>query len=277
MSVGRVEVSLVRESEEEVAFEELYDEFDPAVLEANSDWLAPYLTAGGQARMSMHSLVLRSEDRVIVVDTCVGTRPLPDVPSLDNRPSNYLEELAAAGIALEDVDVVACTHLHHDHVGWNTRLLGGRWVPTFPNAEYLLIREEFDHWASGAAGAAITFTDAVLPVFEAGLSRFVTTTHAITSEVSLVPSAGHSPGHVGVHISSEGHEALLTGDALHHPVQFVAPEWRMRFDSDPDAGVATRRAMMEQYADTGTLIFGAHFAGSGSGLIVRDGSAYRLV
>src|SRR5690606_26648639 len=180
-----------------------------------------------------HALVLESQGKVIVVDTCVGSRPVPGFDNMSNLQLTFLDDLAAAGYPADEVDIVLCTHLHFDHVGWNTRLVDGKWVPTFPNARYLFGRVEYEHWDSGARGVAVTFGDAVRPVMEAGLAELVEMDHRIADEVWLEPTPGHSPGHVSVRISSRGVDAVITGDMVHHPVQFAAPHWAMSADGDP--------------------------------------------
>ena len=272
--VGDVKVTLVRETLQSVPAEGMYVEPDMAVFEANDDWLRPYfLDEEGNMPLSIHALVLESQGRTIVVDTCIGNRPIEMVPQMSHLGNGFLDELDAAGYHPADVDVVLCTHLHFDHVGWNTIWVEtevdgkttGEWVPTFPNARYLFNRTEYEYWDSGAEGAAVTFGDAVRPIMEARLADLVDSDHVVTDEISLEPSPGHSPGHVSVRISSAGEEAVITGDLVHHPVQFTAPEWVMTADDDPPRASETRRTFRDRYADSGILIFGTHFAGPSCG------------
>lgn len=264
--VGNVKVMLVRETLQPVPAEGMYVAPDMGVFEANADWLRPYfLDDEGNMPLSIHALVLESEGQTIMVDTCIGNRPIEMVPQMSHLGEGFLDELAAAGFEPGDIDIVLCTHLHFDHVGWNTILVDGEWVPTFPNARYLFGRTEYEYWDSGAEGAAITFGDAVRPVLDAGLADLVASDHQVTGEISLEPSPGHSPGHVSVRISSAGQEAVITGDLVHHPIQFSAPEWVMTADDDPPRASETRRAFRDRYADSGILIFGTHFAGPSCG------------
>lgn len=264
--VGDVKVMLVRETLQPVPAEGMYVEPDMAVFEANADWLRPYfLDDEGNMPLSIHALVLESEGQTIMVDTCIGNRPIEMVPQMSHLGEGFLDELSAAGFEPGDIDIVLCTHLHFDHVGWNTILVDGQWVPTFPNARYLFNRTEYEYWDSGAEGAAITFGDAVRPVLDAGLADLVDSDHQVTGEISLEPSPGHSPGHVSVRISSAGQEAVITGDLVHHPVQFSAPDWVMTADDDPTRASETRRTFRDRYADSGILIFGTHFAGPSCG------------
>ncbi len=264
--IGNVKVMLVRETLQPVPAEGMYVEPDMAVFEANADWLAPhFLDESGDLALSIHALVLESEGQTIMVDTCIGNRPIDLVPQMSHLGNGFLDELAAAGYEPEDIDIVLCTHLHFDHVGWNTIMVDGQWVPTFPNARYLFNRTEYEYWDSGAEGAAITFGDAVRPVLDAGQADLVGSDHAVTDEIHLEPTPGHTPGHVSVRISSAGQEAVITGDLVHHPVQFTAPEWVMTADDNPPQASATRVDFRQRYADSGILIFGTHFAGPSCG------------
>ena len=170
-----------------------------------------------------------------------------------------------------------CTHLHVDHVGWNTKWENGRWVPTFPNARYLWHRAEYEYWAANDDGAyGPVVQESVLPVVEAGLVDLVEPTHAVTDEVRLEPTLGHTPGHVSVHITSRGEEAVITGDLMHHPAQCAHPEWRSSADFDAEQAERTRRDFLARYADRPVLVIGTHFATPTAGRIVRDGATYRF-
>jgi glyoxylase-like metal-dependent hydrolase (beta-lactamase superfamily II) len=187
--------------------------------------------------------------------------------------------LLRLGCAGDDVDTVLCTHLHVDHVGWNTRLEGDRWVPTFPRARYLMGREEYAHWrANGTGEQAEILADSVQPLFEAGLVDLVAMDHRISPEIRLLPTPGHTPGHVSVMIESEGARALITGDFVHHPCQFGRPSWSTSFDSDREAAIAMRRTMLATLVDGGedTLVIGTHFASPTAGRLRRDGDSYRF-
>jgi glyoxylase-like metal-dependent hydrolase (beta-lactamase superfamily II) len=173
---------------------------------------------------------------------------------------------------------VLCTHLHVDHVGWNTMLVDGKWLPTFPRARYLMGRVEFAHWQEQHErdDMAAVFADSVKPVHDAGLADLVETDHRVCDEISLVPTTGHTPGHVSVLIRSEGEEALITGDFIHHPCQIAHPEWSSTADTDPEAAHRTRDCMLKELSERPVLVIGTHFAGATAGRIVRDGDTYRL-
>ena len=248
-------------------------------------WLQPdFADERGRLKMSIHALVVETQSsktgsRRIVVDTCLGNdKENRRIPTWNKLQTRFLADLAAAGHPRETIDTVVCTHLHVDHVGWNTMLVDGRWVPTFPNARYLIGRIEYKHWTSQQDREDMTaiLADSVTPVWEAGLVDLVETDHRICDEISLVPTPGHTPGHVSVRISSRGEEALITGDFMHHPCQIARPQWSSTADSDPAEARRTREAMLTTFAGTPTLVIGTHFAGRTAGRIVRDGNAYRL-
>jgi glyoxylase-like metal-dependent hydrolase (beta-lactamase superfamily II) len=243
-------------------------------------WMKPhFMDDEGRLKMSVHALVIETASRRIVVDTCIGNdKQGRFVPTWNNLQGPFLRDLAAAGFARESIDTVMCTHLHVDHVGWNTMMVDGRWVPTFPNARYLMARAEFEYWQAkhDHDEQAAVFGDSVRPVFEAGLVDLVETTHRVCDEVRLVPTVGHTPGHVSVEISSGGEHALITGDFVHHPCQMAWPQWASSADFDPEQSTRTRREVFGRLAGTPTLVIGTHFAGATAGRVVRDGDAFRL-
>lgn len=276
--IGNARVTLIRDIQTAVDAEGMFPGSDPAVLDANADWLRPhFLTEEGTLPLSIHSLVIESMGQVIVVDTCLGSRPIPGFDAMSHLQTEYLTDFVAAGFDLDAVDVVTCTHLHFDHVGFNTHLVDGKWVPTFPNARYLFGRIEYEHWDAGGVGVAITFGDAVKPVFDAGMADLVEMDHRVNDEVWFEPTPGHSPGHMSVRISSNGVDAVITGDMVHHPIQFVAPHWPMSADSDSEQASKTRLAFIEKYADAPVQIFGTHFGGPSTGRLVRAGESLRFV
>jgi glyoxylase-like metal-dependent hydrolase (beta-lactamase superfamily II) len=245
---------------------------------ATLPWCRPHFaTPDGQVVMSIHALAIESQGRRILVDTCVGNDKTLNLPNWSKRQGPFLSDLAAAGFAADSIDTVLCTHLHVDHVGWNTKLENGRWVPTFPNARYLWNRAEYEHWSkTEQSDYGDVVQESVLPVYEAGKVDLVTPDHGVTDEVRLEPTHGHTPGHVSVHVSSRGEEAVITGDLMHHPAQCARPDWRSSADSDGEQAERTRRDFLARYADRPVLIIGTHFATPTAGKIVRDGKTYRF-
>jgi glyoxylase-like metal-dependent hydrolase (beta-lactamase superfamily II) len=275
--VGAVKITRVVEAEGPTPGSFLYEESTPGKLLQHA-WLQPhFLTADGLLISSIHAFLVESQDKVIVVDTCVGNDKPRGVKNWNMRKGRFLDDLAEAGFARERVTTVLCTHLHVDHVGWNTMRVDGRWTPTFPKARYLIGRTEYEYWRAHAEGGDRTVQeDSVQPVLDAGLADLVAPDHRITSEVFLAPTPGHTPGHVSVRIVSQGGEAVITGDLMHHPVQCAEPGWANRFDVDPEAARVTRRAFLEQYQGGKVLVLGTHFATPTAGYVRRAGAAYRF-
>jgi glyoxylase-like metal-dependent hydrolase (beta-lactamase superfamily II) len=244
-------------------------------------WLTPHFAEeGGKLKTSIHALVVETPGRRIIVDTCIGNDRQREMAAWSNLQTTFLEDLKAAGFDPATIDTVLCTHLHVDHVGWNTMLVDGAWVPTFPNARYLIGRDEYNHWAAEEAGkedlSTSYFHDSVRPVWEAGLVDLVETDHRVCDEVSLEPTLGHTPGHVSIRIRSKGKDALITGDFTHHPCQLARPDWASEVDFDKAASTATRRRVYGALAGTDTLVIGTHFAAPCAGHVVADGEVWRL-
>jgi glyoxylase-like metal-dependent hydrolase (beta-lactamase superfamily II) len=241
-------------------------------------WLIPrYATAEGRLKLSIHSLVVETPTRRIVVDTGLGNdKQDRAIPTWNNRQGPFLDDLTAAGFPPESIDTVLCTHLHVDHVGWNTRLVDGRWVPTFVNARYVFGETEYSYWRdhSTAPDKAAIFRDSVAPIIEAGKADLVASDAGVSEEITLIPTPGHSPGHVSLHIRSAGEEGLLTGDVAHHPCQMAHLDWSSTADSDPSQSAATRRELFSRFADRPALVIGGHFD---AGHIRRDGDAFKFI
>jgi len=254
-------------------------DFDSADLERHP-WVAErFVGVGETMALSFHTFALSVGGRRILVDTgCGNTKERSGVGAglFAGLDTPFLDRLNDAGFGPESVDTVICTHLHVDHVGWNTRLDHGRWVPTFPNARYLFVDRDFEHWArQDEEMHAAAFADSVRPIVEAGLADLIPPDHVVCDEVRLEPTPGHTPGHASVRIASDGASAVITGDLAHHPLQLAAPERSSFADSDPILASRTRRDFVDRYADTGTIVFGTHFSPTG-GTLHRDGGGVVL-
>jgi glyoxylase-like metal-dependent hydrolase (beta-lactamase superfamily II) len=276
--VGQVAITRVIETEDTsmTAAAMLPDATPAAVLPIG--WLQPhFIDPAGRLITSIFSLLILSQGKRIVVDTCLGNDKTRIVPQWHQRQGRFLEELAAAGFARERVDYVVCTHLHPDHVGWNTMLVEGRWVPTFPNARYIFSARDWE-WLDRAPVTPLGdyAGDSVRPVIAAGLADLVQPDFRLTDEVWLESTPGHSPGHVSVRIASAGEHAIITGDLMHHPCQLARPHWCSPFDFDRARALATRHDFIERYGNAPVLVIGTHFATPSAGRIVRDGEAWRL-
>ncbi len=228
----------------------------------------------GRMILPVQGYLLKTPDHIILVDSCVGNdKTVARLPDWHQRSdTRFMAALSAAGVGPTDVDYVLCTHLHVDHVGWNTQKLDGRWVPTFPNAKYVMPQDDEKVYR---AQDTDTFRESVLPVIEAGQAELVSADHMLGDCVSLIPTPGHTPGHVSVLIKSSGVEALITGDALHSTAQCCKPEWHFTFDTDAERAVTSRRTLLEQAAEKDCRVLGSHFLLPSIGRIQVDGDAFK--
>ena len=278
--VGAVKITRVLEIEVPVAYYPKYPFIRGATPEAVKaiPWLYPrFIDEHGALRLSIHALLVEAPGLRLVVDTCFGNdkkrRMLREPLATD-----FLAQMASVGWEREAVDVVVCTHLHVDHVGWNTMKQGDSWVPTFPNARYLIGRRELEHWTAELEDAEQqdVLVDSVQPILDAGLAELVEPDYRISPEIRLTPTHGHTPGHVSVVIESEGQRAVITGDISHHPCQMAHPEWCPDVDVDPAQAIATRRRLFAEWADQPVLVIGTHYAAPTAGHVKRDGEAFRF-
>jgi glyoxylase-like metal-dependent hydrolase (beta-lactamase superfamily II) len=290
VTIGSMRVDLVSEIPA-LAFEKnwLFANVTDAVIAENRSWLDHrYIEPEtGRFILSHHSYLVRTPRWTAIVDTCCGNhKRRPRVPAWNNLDQPYLENLQALGVTPDQVDFVMCTHLHVDHVGWNTRLIDGRWVPTFPNARYLMGREEYRHFEAAHNSAPKnpvnhgSFEDSVLPVVAAGLAEFVETDHRLFSDrdaaLRFAPAPGHTAGNMQIHLTGRHDHAVMSGDVIHHPIQCAAPWLSNAADVDPAAALATRMALLEELADTPSYLLTGHFPAPTAGHVVRHGDAYRF-
>ena len=238
-------------------------------------WLKPHFfdERTGDIGSRVQTFIVKTPEHLVLIDTCVGNDKLrEEVPAWHRRGGTWLADLAAAGVTPQQVDLVICTHLHVDHVGWNTRLVDGRWTPTFPNATYVFAGEEWDYWRHERDAC---IADSVLPVVAAGRARLVEGDHVIDRWLRFEPTPGHTPGHVCVRLTTSAGEAVFSGDLMHRVVQVAESQWSSRFCWDGKRAAETRRAFIERHADTDTVILAAHFPCPGR--IVRADEGHRFV
>lgn len=253
----------------------------PDVVTAQ-DWLHPHFAGqDGILHIDSHTFAFVVNGLRVLVDTGIGNGKERANPAWHNLRTDFLERLTAAGFPPDSVDLVILTHLHADHVGWNTRQVNGEWVPTFPNARYLTSRAEWEFWATYDMEEAREqmFRDSVIPIEQAGLLSTIDVPHKgaeITPGLRLIPTPGHTPGHVAVELTNQNQTALISGDCVHHPVQLAHPVISACVDIDPRQSEATRRKLLGSLAGTDTLLLGTHFAPPTAGRVVADGDAYRL-
>ncbi len=249
------------------------------VLAENRAWLRPAaLDAEDRLVLCFQSYIVRTPRHVVLVDSCIGNDKERPTRALWHQKKDraWMDGLAALGLGVEDIDVVMCTHLHTDHVGWNTRLENGRWVPTFPRARYLFSAKELAHWEKQHAAAPIpAMADSVLPIVAAGRCDLVTSEHVLDDHLRLMPTPGHTPDHFAVSVGKGRRLAAITGDLIHSPLQARYPEMSMMADTDPAQAAATRRAFLEGVCDTDTLCCFAHFPSPSRGKIKRWGEGFR--
>ncbi len=277
-TIGDVTVTSIIEGDQHWRFAWLL----PAVTEDDIDrigWLTPhFVDEKGKMILRIQALIVESAGKRIMVDTCVGNDKDRPTPLFDKLQTTFMDDFVAAGFDVDSIDVVVCTHLHVDHVGWNTTLVDGAWVPTFPSAEYLFGRVEYEHWKAADETAIYgdVMGDSVSPIVDAGLAVLVASDHELTSEVRLEPTPGHTPGHHSIRITSGGETAVITGDMVHHPIQFPMVDLTSDADTDSAAAVATRRSSFARWEAEGALVIGTHFAGPGAGRLTADGDTWRF-
>jgi glyoxylase-like metal-dependent hydrolase (beta-lactamase superfamily II) len=276
--IGDVKVTSIMESADRIPWAPL---FAPETADhyKKYDWLVPkFVTREGQIILAVQAFVLEIRDQKIVIDTCVGNDRSRALPQCDNLQTAFLEDFKSAGLDPESITTVLCTHLHFDHCGWNTRLEKGRWVPTFPKARYLFGRKEWAYWQGVLKEKSEDvrhILDSVQPIIDAGLAQLVDTNHRVTDEIWLVPSHGHTPGHVSVRVSSRGQEAVVSGDVFHNPIQFPEPEICSAACMDKEMSRQTRRDFIARYGNRPVRFFAIHF-NEPVGRVVSDARGWRF-
>ncbi len=264
---------------------DFFPELDEETFAAEQHWLAPhyYQPESGKLIASIHSWLVETPKHTILIDACSGNhKPRPGMPRFDMLDTPWLDRLRAAGVAPEKVDFVMCTHLHVDHVGWNTKLENGRWVPTFPNAKYVMSRTDHTHWAAEAKAPGTeayqvnTYNDSVLPVVEAGKALMVEAGHQCDDCLTVRSAAGHTPGHIRVDLASGSRRAIFSGDALHNPVQVPLWRWNSRFCADRERARQTRHDLLADCVETGALLMPAHFAPPHAAYVKAKGDRFDL-
>jgi glyoxylase-like metal-dependent hydrolase (beta-lactamase superfamily II) len=276
--IGDVRITKIQEQEPIWPGTMITSNATPDNVKREGEWLQQFVDQTGKIRLSIHSFVVESEGKRIVVDTCVGNNKIrPGFKEWNNMELPFLKEFEKS-FPRESINMVICTHLHLDHVGWNTMLQNGKWVPTFPKARYMMTKPEWEHWSKfdGSADFKNPIEDSVRPVIDAKLVDLVEPTHRLTGEVYLESTPGHTPGHVSVRISSRGENGVITGDMIHHPIQVAHPDWICEFDNNPAGASDTRQGFVKRYCDQPVRVFGTHFAGATGGHIARRGGNFRF-
>lgn len=285
--IGKITATLVEEMvDHSFNFLKFFPLATEEALAENLSWMTPghYDAASGRLLLSMHSWLLDTGKHKILIDGCVGNgKDRPGRPDWCGLDTPFLERLAAAGATPEQIDYVLCTHLHADHIGWNTRLVDGRWVPTFANAKYVFSRREHAFWEAKCAADAgkggphlIAYQDSVLPVIEAGQAMIVDDYTELADCLTLEPAPGHTPGHVAIWVKSDAARAVLTGDIIHHPVQVRYPQWSCFGCIDPVQSAQTRERVLQASCEQRALLLPGHFMAPHAGYIDEAHNGFAL-
>lgn len=277
--VGRTTITCVVENQTDRIPPEAFFPAATRAAVAKHAWLVPdFADEQGRLSFSVQAFVIDQPGRRIVVDPCVGNNKKRTYPFWNEKTWPFLERFARAGFSTDSVALVVHTHLHADHLGWGTRLESDSWVPTFARARYLYTQRELDYRRTGGdADDDAVYADSIAPIVDAGLSDIVAEDADLGDGVRLEPTPGHTPGHISLWVESDGETALITGDFLHHPVQFAEPSWVEIADWDAEAARHTRQRMFERACATGALVIGTHFPTRPAGRVVAHGDAWRFV
>jgi glyoxylase-like metal-dependent hydrolase (beta-lactamase superfamily II) len=263
---------------------DIFPDLTDALFKEHGHWLAPdhYDPETDKIKLSVHSWLLQLDGRKILIDGCCGNqKSRPERPHWNMLDTPWLDRLAAAGARPDEIDLVMCTHLHHDHVGWNTQLRDGKWVPTFPNARYVFSKLDFDYFHKLDSDPANkpaefgSFRECVMPVVEAGRADLVTGPHRLNEFIEILPAGGHSPGHFYFRLNVGGSRGMITGDVFHHLLQVFHPDWNFPKNSDAQEARVSRRRVFDEAAASGAMVFPGHVGAPFAGHIEKAGSSYR--
>jgi glyoxylase-like metal-dependent hydrolase (beta-lactamase superfamily II) len=254
-----------------------------SAFDANASWLLPdyWVASTNRLVFTMQVVVLKAQDRIILIDTGVGNGKTRISPHQNMINTPVLDWLAAVGAPPDKVTHVVHTHLHGDHVGWDTCRDGDRWVPTFPNAIYLAPADDWTDFKSRHDAGTLgvhdgPFVDSVLPIAEAGLLRFFAPGEEVAGCLLSTAAPGHTIGQVTLSFRHAGEHCIFSADVLHSPMQVQYPDINSRWCEYPDAARATRRALMETVATTEAIVYPAHAFGLDGWRIVRQGDGYAV-
>src|SRR5215469_15304496 len=281
------DLTIHRIIEQEVPFFpalELLPDLTPDRLAENRDWMKKIraIDDNDVLILCFQSYIIKTPHHTILIDSCIGNdKQRPGRPNWhEKKDDSYMSALKAAGLTVNDIDYVMCTHLHVDHVGWNTRLENGRWVPTFPKAKYVMADRELAYWTQkekdGPSGVP-WITDSVLPIVEAKRAQIVKSDFTLNESIQFIPTPGHTIDHYSVLVGQPGHDALITGDMIHSPIQGKYPELGMRADYDSRQAGQTRRKVFERFCDTSTVMCVVHFPSPSTGRVRRWDNGYKFV
>ena len=283
--VGKATITRIEETYLAVyPVKDIFPDFTDAHLKEHGHWLAPnhYDADSGKIMLSVHSWLLQIDGRKILIDGCCGNhKARPTRPAWNMLDTPWLDRLAKAGARPDEIDLVMCTHLHHDHLGWNTQMRDGKLVPTFANARYVFSKLDFDYFQkidndpATAPAEFGTFRECVLPVVDAGRADLVTGPHKLNEFIDIAPAGGHSPGHFVFKLNIGGNLAMITGDVFHHLLQIYYPDWNFPKNSDAAEARVSRRRVFEECAASGAMMFPGHVGAPFAGHIDKVGAGFR--
>ena len=297
LNIGDISINKVLDGVERFPAVNAFPDIDIEIFNQHKSWMHSFYDFNSQMLiLSMHSYLIQTPSLNILIDTCIGNDknrvgqgPIYKtnegiLSHWNNRSSNYLENLEAYELTLEDIDIVMCTHMHADHVGWNTRLVDDRWVPTFPNAKYLFSPLELDTLQKESPNPfdqylRLVYDDSVLPIIQSGQAEMIEESTDLGRNINLIKSPGHSPGHYCLEVNSKKGNAMLTGDILHNPIQVTCPSMSTMFCDDPQQSNQTRIKLVDELTDSNTIVLAAHFADTSAGVIesTNDSRMFKLI
>ncbi|PPR80063.1 MAG: hypothetical protein CFH01_00048 [Alphaproteobacteria bacterium MarineAlpha2_Bin1] len=281
--IGKTKVNKIEEYVDRLDPSFVFKKFNNYIIEENQSWLLPDFVEKKTLLLyfSFHSYLIETPRYKILIDTCVGNHKSRPLPNWNMRNSNFLQKFKQFNLDRSMIDFVMCTHLHADHVGWNTLLDNGKWVPTFPNAEYIFSKKDYDFFNNVKEGdqGYLSMIDSVRPIVEHSQAKLVDDSFSIDETIHLEPTPGHTPGHICIKLNSENEHAIFTGDLIHHPIQVCQPDLETNFCFDPKLAVKTRKEFIENNTDQNVIIFPAHFSNHTKGLIKSSkmGSVYKVI
>jgi glyoxylase-like metal-dependent hydrolase (beta-lactamase superfamily II) len=283
--IGQLEVCRVEEKVHHFDADEFYPDIRRDVIRRHASWLQPFFDISGHRMPCVfQAFVIRYGSLTILIDSCFGNdKERPDFLIAHRLQTPFMERLHDAGVDAADIDLVLCTHMHVDHVGWNTRLENGRWVPTFPNAKYVFSQEEYARYApenvrpDDPPPFFNIYQDSVLPVIASGQALMVSGEHQVNEVLTVVPTPGHTPGHISVRAKNSGETGIFLGDVIHNPVQMADPDLNSAYCELPELARKSRRTLLEQAVEANTLLVPGHFLAPHIGRVCREGSHYRFV
>jgi glyoxylase-like metal-dependent hydrolase (beta-lactamase superfamily II) len=277
-SVGDITITSVIEAETAHIPPEFFFTGVDAGAVREQPWLVPdFADEHGNITLRVQALVIDQPGRRVLVDPCVGNAKQRALPFWHEQSFPFMERFTEAGFDAASIDVVVHTHLHADHVGWDTHLVDGTWVPTFTNARHLYTEAELAFCRDRGIEGEDVYGDSVGPIVDGGLADVVDADTDLGGGLRLEATPGHTPGHVSLWLESGGETALVTGDFVHHPAQLARPTWAEVGDDDVALAEATRRRMFARAAEQDTLFIGTHFPTRPAGRVVADGDAWRFV